>query len=117
MRTPEEILETALARFKSTLSEHQVLEYQLEKFTNTTAADVKIDIIQIQNAREQDKSLMNLSRFECFVTAFEQFDEVCKAMELENPELSYFIWGPPRFILQVRYGTRALKRLRLVGRG
>ncbi|KAH8911516.1 hypothetical protein BR93DRAFT_975495 [Coniochaeta sp. PMI_546] len=100
MRPTEEILDEALARFKSALSEHQALEYQLEKFTNTTADHVKIDILQIQNAREQDKSLMNLSRFESFVTAFEQFDEVCQAMELGNPEISYFIWGPPKFILQ-----------------
>jgi hypothetical protein len=97
MRAPEEVLETALALFKSTLS-----EYQLEKFTVATAKDVKTDIIQIQNAREQDKSLMNLSRFASFVTAYEQFDEVCQAMEMGNHELSNFIWGPPRFILQVR---------------
>lgn len=103
MRTPEHILEEALADFKSTLCEHQVLEYQLEKFVDTTARDVKSDILQIQHAREQDKSLMNLSRLESFVTAFEQFNEVCEAMELGNPELSCFIWGPPRFILQVRY--------------
>lgn len=100
MREPEEILESSLTYFKSTLT-----EYQLEKFTNTTVKDVKVDIIQIQTAREQDKSLMNLSRFESFVTAYEQFDDVCGAMDLGNPELSHFIWGPPRFILQVRTCT------------
>ncbi|KAB5535360.1 hypothetical protein GE09DRAFT_358884 [Coniochaeta sp. 2T2.1] len=100
MRTPEEILQTSLAHFKETLSQHQVLEYQLEKFTDTTAKDVKVDILQIQHAREQDKSLMNLARLESFIHAYEQFDDVCQAMELENPELSSFIWGPPRFILQ-----------------
>ena len=101
MRSPEEILDSSLTHFKATLSQHQVLEYQLERFTDTTSKDVKLDILQIQHAREQDKSLMNLARFESFIHAYEQFDEVCQAMELDNPELSSFIWGPPRFILQV----------------
>ena len=110
MRSPEEILQSALAQFKATLSEHQVLEDQLQKFTGTTAKDVKIAIAQIQNALEQDKSLMNLARFERFVTAYEQFDEVCQAMELGYPELSGFIWGPPRFILQARAMVDQVRR-------
>lgn len=96
IRQPEAILDKALGQFKSTLS-----EYLLEKFTGTTARDVKIDVIHIQNARENDKSLMNLSRLASFVRAFEQFDDVCQAMRLDNPELSFFIWGPSRTIFQV----------------
>lgn len=104
MRAPKEIIETAVAQLKS---ESALTKYQLEKFANTTAEHVKRDVLQIQNDREHDKCLMDFSRLESFIMAFEQFDEVCQSMEMGDPEeLSSFIWGPPRFILQVRIRLR-----------
>jgi hypothetical protein len=96
MRSAEEIIEQAVTSFKCDVSQGQLAAY-----ANTTVREVKQCIINIQNDREKEKSLMDLSRLETLVERFQQFDEACQAMEMGVPELSGFIWGPPAHILQV----------------
>jgi hypothetical protein len=96
MDSAEQILEDALEGFRSSITDRQ-----MERFAITTLRDVKLTIIAIQSDGEKSKSLMNFTRLSAFLDAFEQFDGVCRAMDIENPDISAFIWGPLRFILDV----------------
>lgn len=93
--TPEKIFETAISNFTTLLS-----DLQIDRFTTTTLRHVKHDIIIIQRDQDRLKAMMNLNRFHTFIDAFEQFDEVCKALDIKIPHLSGYIWGPSKSILQ-----------------
>ncbi|KAH8663256.1 hypothetical protein BGZ61DRAFT_402202 [Ilyonectria robusta] len=46
--------------------------------------------------------MMNFTRFKLFMDAFQQFEDVSKALELGIPDLSGYIWGPTCYILNLR---------------
>ncbi len=79
----------------------QLTPQQLEFFGNTTLHDVETEAFSIQHDQELQMAMMGFSRFGSFLESFAQFEKTCVSLEIPIPGLSGFIWGPPRFILQV----------------
>ncbi|KAK7418920.1 hypothetical protein QQX98_003623 [Neonectria punicea] len=94
MDDPKQVFEAALAEFKARASDRQIAS-----FTATTIQHVQVKIITIQRDQEKAKAMMNFNRFSMFLEALKQFDDVTKALDIGIPDLSAYIWGPTKYIL------------------
>jgi hypothetical protein len=95
----EKGFQDALSKFKLRLSAR---EYTSFKFT--TLKDLRQEILRIQAKQALKSECMNLTRVEAFVEAFRQFGEVVEVF-LNTSEFVALVWGPMKFILQVRLTT------------
>jgi hypothetical protein len=92
----EKGFQDALSKFKLRLSAR---EYTSFKFT--TLKDLRQEILRIQAKQALKSECMNLTRVEAFVEGFRQFGEVVEVF-LNTSEFVALVWGPMKFILQVR---------------
>src|SRR5436190_7552217 len=90
----EDTFEATLSHFKARLTSSEQDDFQF-----TTLTDVHTTIARIQE--KSMKTMTNLSRIESFVQAMTEF---CKVIEVLVPASKYvaFIWGPVKYLLQVR---------------
>jgi hypothetical protein len=95
----EKGFQDALSKFKLRLSAR---EYTSFKFT--TLKDLRQEILRIQAKQALKSECMNLTRVEAFVEGFRQFGEVVEVF-LNTSEFVALVWGPMKFILQVRLTT------------
>jgi hypothetical protein len=52
--------------------------------------------------------MVNFNRFSSFLQAMGQFEDAIKALNMDIPDLSVYLWGPPKVIFEVRtnvFGT------------
>ena len=96
MTTLPPAFEAALSRF-----EQQLPEKEREAFRFTEFKDVQKEIINIQKKQESLKKILNLTRIQGFLEAMNQFGQVVEVF-LNASNFVAFIWGPVKFILQVR---------------
>lgn len=96
METPEQIVESAIKDFKSTLDDRK-----LDQFSGTTITQVKKRIVASQVSHETFKTIIGLNRLKSFLDAWQAFDNTCRALHLGPPQLSGFIWGPLDWFLRV----------------
>src|ERR1700761_2856549 len=92
----EALLDSSLSKFRIRLSAQECTA-----FTGVTAYDVKLLILKIQTDQGRLRTLKDPSRITGFIQAFDQFIDVCTALKLGGSDVSSFLWGPVRFILQV----------------
>jgi hypothetical protein len=76
---------------------------ELENFQFVTLKDVRETALRIQHDQEQMKTMMNMARLESFFEAMNQFGKVIEVF-LNASGYVAFIWGPMKFILQVKHG-------------
>lgn len=74
---------------------------ELDNFNFCNLKDVQQTIVNIQEQQEKRKEMMNFSRILGFLEAMEQFGKVIEVF-LNSSEILCFIWGPLKFLLQVR---------------
>ena len=96
--------EKALERFSSRLTREEV-----ESFRFTTIGEVNQVIIDIQAQQAHGRRMRNLTRVLGFVEAMDQFGKVVEVF-LNSSIVLPFIWGPIKFLLQVRFRLRLLPR-------
>ncbi|KAK5993831.1 Gastrula zinc finger protein xLCGF3.1 [Cladobotryum mycophilum] len=102
---PTEIFQAALETFKSRLSDKQN-----DQFKIATLASVRKQIAQMQRERESHKTTLNFRRFQSFLLACEEFDTVCRSLDLGIPHLSGYIWGPCNWMLfTIKQDAKALE--------
>lgn len=88
--------QVALSRFQSRLTKEE-----REKFELATFDDVRRAILDIQKTQHESKSMVALRRIEPFLEGMKQFGQVIEVF-LNVSNFVCFIWGPLKFILQVR---------------
>jgi|SRR5579871_423470 len=96
MATLPSAFEVALSRFQN-----QLTEKERESFKVTELKDVKREIMDIQKKQESLKKVMDLTRIQGFLEAMDQFGKVIEVF-LNTSNFVAFVWGPVKFILQVR---------------
>jgi molecular chaperone GrpE (heat shock protein) len=89
--------------FKSILSDFKkrLTPDELENFQFVTLKDVRETALRIQKDQEQLKTMMNMARLESFLEAMDQFGKVIEVF-VNASSFVAFIWGPMKFILQVK---------------
>jgi hypothetical protein len=95
----EKGFQDALSKFKLRLSAREHTSFKF-----TTLKDLRQEILRIQAKQALKSECMNLTRVEAFVEGFRQFGEVVEVF-LNTSEFVAFVWGPMKFILQVRLTT------------
>lgn len=85
-----------LAKFLLRLTKEEV-----DHFRFTGLKDVQQAIVDIQEQQARRKGMRNLTRVLAFVEAMDQFGKVVEVF-LNTSSLLCFIWGPIKFLLQVR---------------
>jgi hypothetical protein len=96
------IFDRALNKFKARLTLKQ-----RDKFQVATLNDLKRAVLDIQQTQRAKSKAMNLPRILKFVEAMASFGQVIETF-LNCSEMVAFIWGPMKFVLQVRkYGSIA----------
>jgi hypothetical protein len=90
------LFEAILAEFKRGLTKKELQDFQF-----VTLEDVRKTALQIQRDQENLKTMMNMARLEAFFEAMNQFGEVLSIFANSNVFVA-FVWGPLKFILQVR---------------
>jgi len=95
MTVPDHI-ESALAKFKKRLSKDE-----LKEFEKTTFKDVIDELDRVQREQEQFKNMVNMARIQTFLNAIEQYGKIVEVF-LNASRIVCFIWGPIKFIVQVR---------------
>ncbi len=96
MGSAEDTFQTTLSNFKKRLTPKEQADFQF-----ATLEDVHKVIAQIQNEQESLKTMMNFSRIQSFLEAMDQFGKVIEVF-LNTSEFVAFVWGPMKFLLQVR---------------
>lgn len=72
-------------------------------FEVTTYEDVREYISSIQSIRESTRNMINMKRIQPFLTGMEQFEKVLVALQCGHvAKIMACIWGPLRFLLEVR---------------
>lgn len=89
-------LETILAKFKTRLTAEEV-----EKFQDATLAQSQTELDRLQRKQHVTRQLMDMTRIQTFLETMDQFRGV---LEHTGParEFLAFIWGPMKYMLQVR---------------
>jgi hypothetical protein len=89
--------------FKAILSDFKkrLTPDEQENFQFATLKDVRETALRIQRDQEQLKTMMNMARLESFLEAMDQFGKVIEVF-VNASSFVAFIWGPMKFILQVR---------------
>ena len=85
-----------LARFSSRLTREEEAEFRF-----TTLDEVHQAIVNIQARQASRKGMRNLTRVLAFVEAMDQFGKVVEVF-LNVSNILAFVWGPLKFLLQVR---------------
>jgi molecular chaperone GrpE (heat shock protein) len=88
-----------LSDFKKRLTSNE-----LEDFQFATLKDVRETTFRIQRDQEQLKTMMDMARLESFLEAMDQFGKVIELFGNSSTFVA-FVWGPMKFILQVRLRT------------
>jgi hypothetical protein len=96
MGSAKDTFVTTLSKFKKRLTPKEQDDFQF-----TTLEDVQREITRIQNEQESLKAMMNMSRIQSFLEAMDQFSKVIEVF-LNVSEFVAFVWGPVKFLLQVR---------------
>jgi hypothetical protein len=96
----KDIFQMTLASFKTRLTPQEQ-----DDFRFATLEDVRKVIDSIQNEQESLKTMMNMSRIQSFLEAMEQFGKVIEVF-LNVSDFVAFVWGPMKFLLQVRQRLR-----------
>lgn len=74
---------------------------ELENFKFGDLHDVRQTIVNIQAEQEKRKEMLGFSRILGFLEAMDQFGKVVEVF-LNTTEFLAFVWGPLKFLLQVR---------------
>lgn len=85
-----------LANFRARLT-----KAELDNFKICDLNDVRQAIVNIQYEQEKRKDMMGFSRILGFLEAMDQFGKVVEVF-LNASEFLAFVWGPLKFLLQVR---------------
>jgi hypothetical protein len=96
MGSAKDTFQTTLENFKKRLTPKEQ-----ENFKFGTLEDVRKEIARIQNEQESLKAMMNMSRIQSFLEAMNEFSKVIEVF-LNTSEFVAFVWGPMKFLLQVR---------------
>jgi len=98
MATFENDFEEAIATF-----EKQATATEKAQFAFTTLEDVWAVILDIQEKKEETRTLRNFSRLQPFLEAMQQYaDAIAMFCNTSSLPILCYIWGPMKFILQVR---------------
>jgi hypothetical protein len=92
----ENVFHNALSEFKARLTLREQKDFEF-----TSLEDVQRTILQIQEVQETRKTMMHMSRIQSFLEAMEEFGSVIEVF-LNASQFVAFIWGPMKFMLQVR---------------
>lgn len=114
MATPKDNVE---GTFQSTLEEFQrrLTTEEQDKFKLTSLGDLRRAIGDIQKRQENVKQMMNMTRLQSILEAMEQFGKVIEVF-LNASKFVAFIWGPMKFLLQVKPSSLSSKFLPLRSR-
>lgn len=96
MATIEDGFRRTLASFSA-----QLAPEQMEDFKFTKLEDVQVAVVTIQAQQEKRKEMMNMKRIQSFLEAMNGFGKVVEVF-LNSSMFLPFIWGPIKFLLQVR---------------
>jgi len=96
MVAAKDIFQTTLSDFKKRLTQKEQ-----DDFRFATLEDVRRLIFRIQNEQEGFKTMVNMTRIQSFLEAMDQFSKVIEVF-LNVSEFVAFVWGPMKFVLQVR---------------
>jgi hypothetical protein len=96
MTSSKDNFQTILSSFKKRLTNKEQ-----DDFRFTTLEDVRTEMARIQAEQANRKEMMNMPRMESFLEAMDQFGKVIEVF-LNTSEFVAFIWGPVKFVLQVR---------------
>lgn len=101
MASSKDPFRTLLSNFKKRLTQRELDDFQF-----TSLEDVRLEIARIQAEQEIRKEMINMPRIESFLEAIDQFGKVIEVF-LNTSEFVAFIWGPVKFVLQVRQQPQA----------
>src|SRR5437016_3605034 len=96
MSSAKDVFQTTLSNFKKRLTQKEQDDFQF-----TTLEDVRKVIARIQHEQDGLKTMMNLPRIQSFLEAMDQFSRVIEVF-LNASDFVAFVWGPMKFLLQVR---------------
>ena len=96
MDVPNDTFHATLLDFKKRLTIKEQRDFQF-----TSLEDVRQIIVRIQGEQETVKQMMNMTRIQAFLEAMDQFGKVVEVFA-NSTEFVAFIWGPVKFLLQVR---------------
>jgi hypothetical protein len=105
MANPQSPFEDILVNFKKHLTTKE-----LEDFEFVTLKDVQVAVLGIQRDQENLKTMMNMTRVQSFLEAMTQFGKVIEVFANAHIFVCA-VWGPMKFILQVRQLKSILCRL------
>lgn len=97
MATIEDGFRRTLASFSA-----QLAPEQMEDFKFTKLEDVQVAVMTIQAQQEKRMEMMNMKRIQSFLEAMDGFRKVVEVF-LNSSMFLPFIWGPIKFLLQVRH--------------
>lgn len=89
--------------FRSTLSGFQkrLTQKEMAHFKISSLEDVQKVIASIQSEQGHQKEMMNFTKIQSFLEGMDQFGKIIEIF-LNASEFVAFIWGPVKFVLQVR---------------
>jgi hypothetical protein len=96
MASSQDCFQEILEKFKKRLTQDELNNFQF-----TTLEDVRLEMARIQVEQANRKEMMHMPRLQSFLEAMEQFGKVIEVF-LNTSEFVAFIWGPIKFLLQVR---------------
>jgi hypothetical protein len=91
-----DVFEATLTDFKARLTLKELKDFEIISFQ-----DVQKTILHIQDVQETKKSMMHMIRIQSFLEAMNEFSKVVEIF-LNVSNFVAFIWGPMKFMLQVR---------------
>lgn len=96
MASSRDSFRETLSSFKKRLTQNELHDFQF-----ATLEDVRLEMARIQAAQASRKEMMNMPRIQSFLEAMDQFGKVIEVF-LNTSEFVAFVWGPIKFLLQVR---------------
>jgi hypothetical protein len=96
MASSQTCFQESLSNFKKRLNQKE-----LEDFKFATLEDVEREMDRIQREQANRKEMMNMPRIQSFLEAMDQFGKVIEVF-LNSSDFVAFVWGPIKFLLQVR---------------
>ncbi|KAL9075640.1 MAG: hypothetical protein Q9157_003927 [Trypethelium eluteriae] len=106
MTQTQSAFESALADFEKDLKPEEKQSFQYTKIE-----DVKLAILEMQKDQERTNTMRNLNRIQPFLMAMEEFSRIIEVFLNASPFVCY-IWGPLKFLLQVRSSPYLILRMR-----
>lgn len=97
---PSSVIRSAIKKWKARLSPKN-----LQGFPNSTYEDLLQEMKRIQSEQERSKEMMNMFRLQAFLQTMTEFGKVIEVF-LNCSDMLAFIWGPVKFLLQVRSTCR-----------